>query len=375
MPDLGRCLRGGTQGMCLVDTVAPMKILGIHDGSGCAWYRVLMPLLEMRKHGYVTEFCTASNKLTPWDDPDQNNRRAVNFSGYDLIVGQRLAKYSAVDTWRRGRTPFTRLVYENDDDVFTITPDNWIAYQFFEKAEVQEAVIANTEVSDLVTVTSKRLAEIHGEYNPNVLILPNLIPAYVLKMKRAERGRPRIGWVGGASHGRDVHLATPSVRRFMKRFPHWDLYLGGTDLRPSFKVPRARAFHEPWIAITLDPEAYYQSIDFDIGICPLLDTPFARSKSYIKALEYMARGIPVVASDFGPYREIIRHGENGFLAGKDHEWLSALSDLASDEGLRQKIGEAGKETAKNHTIDEHWRRWADAYGKLYPSTWTFGRNT
>lgn len=358
----------------MVDTVAPMKILGIHDGSGCAYYRVLMPLLEMRKHGYDVTFCTVHNKPTPWDNTE-DLRLTRDFTGFDLIVGQRLNKYEGVETWRRGRTPFSRLVYENDDDVFSVTPENWMAYQFYKKADVQEAVIANTEASDLVTVTTERLREIHSEYNPNTVVLPNLIPAYVLTMRRAQRERPRVGWIGGASHGRDIHLATPSVRRFIKRFPGWDLYLGGTDFRPSFKVPRPRAVFEPWISITLDPEAYYQSIDFDIGICPLLGTPFARSKSYVKALEYMARGIPVVASDFGPYRDLIRNGENGFLVSKDHEWLSVLCELASDEGLRRKIGDAGRETARDHTIDEHWRRWADAYGKLYPRTWTFGRNT
>jgi glycosyltransferase involved in cell wall biosynthesis len=350
-----------------------MRILAIHDSSGCAWYRIIQPLLEFRKHGYDVTFVTAHNECTPYDEK-QGFELTRNFSGFDLVVGQRVNKYDGLSVWRRGRTPFSRLVYENDDDLFNVTQENWQAFQHYQRTDVREAVIAACEVSDLVTVSTDRLKAIHDEFNPNTIVLQNLIPAYVLNQVRTERKRPRVGWVGGASHGRDVHLATPSVRRFLKRFPEWDLYLGGVDFRPSFKVARDRAFHEPWIKVTDKPGAYYESIDFDIGICPLIDTEFAKSKSYIKALEYMARGIPVVASDCAPYNEIVVHGENGFLVRRDHEWLETLSTLAGDSDLRHKMGEAGKATAAEHTIDEHWTRWEQAYSKLYPANWTFGRN-
>jgi hypothetical protein len=67
-------------------------------------------------------------------------------------------------------------------------------------------------------------------------------------------------------------------------------------------------------------------------------TVFASSKSYIKALEYAALGIPVIASDAEPYRDFVVHGVTGFLVRRDHEWLSYLRELASDDGLRQSMG-------------------------------------
>ena len=78
-----------------------------------------------------------------------------------------------------------------------------------------------------------------------------------------------------------------------------------------------------------------------------------------------ARGIPAIASDCEAYRDVIDHGVNGFLVKYDHEWLSYMSELARDDGLRAKMGEAARAMAARHTIEEHWTRWAGAYRGLF----------
>ena len=177
--------------------------------------------------------------------------------------------------------------------------------------------------------------------------------------------------MGGGSHARDIHMATGATRRFMKRHKNWDLVVSGVDYRSAFKVAPERSYHIPWIHVSDDADVFYRAIDFDIGICPLLDTQFARGKSWIKALEYMARGIPVVASDVEPYRRFITHGVDGFLVKREHEWLTALSTLAGDEDLRARMGAAALEKARANTIEGHWREWADAYRMLFPVGWEY----
>lgn len=115
--------------------------------------------------------------------------------------------------------------------------------------------------------------------------------------------------------------------------------------------------------------------DFDIGIAPLLDTEFSRSKSPVKCLEYAARGIPVVANDAEPYRNFVKDGVTGYLIpqGRDDLWLKRLTELANDEDMRRKMGEAAREQAREWTIERHWPRWTEAYSKMFPDDWEYGQ--
>ena len=82
---------------------------------------------------------------------------------------------------------------------------------------------------------------------------------------------------------------------------------------------------------------------FDIGIMPLSDGPFERGKCGYKLIQYMACGLPVVASPVGVNCEIVEHGVNGFLAETPEEWEMALRTLLADPELRIRMGKAGRE--------------------------------
>ncbi|WP_118857358.1 glycosyltransferase family 4 protein [Sphingomonas mesophila] len=80
----------------------------------------------------------------------------------------------------------------------------------------------------------------------------------------------------------------------------------------------------------------------DIGIMPLPDTPFERGKCGYKLIQYMACGLPVVASPVGANRDIVQHGVDGFLADSEAEWRVALTRLAANSELRRRMGAAGR---------------------------------
>lgn len=82
--------------------------------------------------------------------------------------------------------------------------------------------------------------------------------------------------------------------------------------------------------------------DMDIGIMPLPDTPWMQGKCGYKLIQYMACGLPVVASPVGVNTKIIEHGGNGFLADTEEEWRKALETLIGDPELRQRMGRAGR---------------------------------
>lgn len=294
----------------------------------------------------------------------------------DVVVAQRVNAYDGLSLWRRwGTTPSMRTVYENDDDIFNITHENAMAYDTYkEGTEAREAVLRYCNTAGMITTTTPHLADAHRAMSPHVpvTVLPNCVPEWVLDLEHDPRnGRLRVGWVGGSSHDRDVLEAANATRRFIKRFPSWQLCIGGVDYRDKFKV--RDAMFMPWIHVTDDPRLYYRVIDFDIGLCPLVDTEFARSKSPVKALEYMSRGAVVIASDVEPYRRFITHGKNGFLVkqGQEHEWLKYLSLLASDEDLRLSMKANALETASQWTIEKHWPLWLNAYKSMFPLGWEY----
>ena len=89
--------------------------------------------------------------------------------------------------------------------------------------------------------------------------------------------------------------------------------------------------------------------EFDIGVYPLpLDEEWVYGKSGLKALQYMALGIPTVATAIGANFRVIHHGETGLLVKSEEEWLEALLRLISKESERQRMGKAAAEFVDLH---------------------------
>ncbi len=83
----------------------------------------------------------------------------------------------------------------------------------------------------------------------------------------------------------------------------------------------------------------------DIGVYPLPIDDWVAGKSGLKAIQYMAFGIPPVATDVGTNPLLIRHGENGLLVRTDEEWVEALERLVRDPALRRRLGEQARRDA------------------------------
>lgn len=81
---------------------------------------------------------------------------------------------------------------------------------------------------------------------------------------------------------------------------------------------------------------------FDVGIMPLPNDAWERGKCGYKLIQYMACGVPVIASPVGVNRKIVEQGDNGFLASTHADWVNAFITLMDDRELRRQMGEAGR---------------------------------
>jgi glycosyltransferase involved in cell wall biosynthesis len=96
----------------------------------------------------------------------------------------------------------------------------------------------------------------------------------------------------------------------------------------------------------------------DIGVYPLVADQWVMGKSGLKAIQYMAFGLPTVATNFGTTTKIIQHMENGWLVDSDDEWLLALETLVNRPDLRRKLGTAARKTVvenySTHAIESQY---------------------
>ncbi|MEO8743445.1 MAG: glycosyltransferase family 4 protein [Lysobacteraceae bacterium] len=143
-----------------------------------------------------------------------------------------------------------------------------------------------------------------------------------------------IGWIGSPATGDYLRTVDAALRELRSRHAFRCVAIGAR----ADQITDLLFEQEPWSEAT---EAA-QLRQFDIGIMPLPDAPWERGKCGYKLIQYMACGLPVVASPVGANRRIVVDGDNGFLASNDRQWVDLLDRLISDPGLRERMGMRGR---------------------------------
>lgn len=190
---------------------------------------------------------------------------------------------------------------------------------------------------------------------PDSIILPTVVDTSVYRpAPRRREGPPVIGWIGSPSTWQNVRPLLPLLAELCAR--------QGVRVRAVGAGDPAKADHFPGLELVEWKEAaeVAEVQAMDIGIMPLIDRPFERGKSGYKLVQYMACGLPVVASPVGVNREIVTEGQNGFLATGEEEWRDALMRLIADPDLRQRMGDAGRRRAeKDYSLASQAPRFVD----------------
>lgn len=144
---------------------------------------------------------------------------------------------------------------------------------------------------------------------------------------------PRIVWIGSPSTVKYLAALEAPLAALARRFAFKLRVIGGMLDMPGVDVECVRWTEESEVA---------SITQCDVGIMPLHDSPWERGKCGYKLIQYMASGLPVVASPIGVNTQIVQEGVNGFLAEGEDAWVAKLGQLLGDAALRQNMGQAGR---------------------------------
>lgn len=185
------------------------------------------------------------------------------------------------------------------------------------------------------------LFEFARQHCDNAIYLPTVVDTtvYAPRPRRSESEAPVvIGWIGSPSTWRYVLPIVPMLERLAHEIPITLRIVGAGAAASAATRAFARSHNIEW---TLAGEVA-DIQDMDIGIMPAVDEPWALGKCGYKLIQYMACGLPVVASPIGAANDIVKHGINGFLAEGDDQWEAALRALVADAAMRTSFGRAGR---------------------------------
>ena len=239
------------------------------------------------------------------------------------------------------------IVSDYDDAVFhrynqhRLAPVRWLLGRKIDRMMQRSA---------LVTAGNGYIADhAHASGAQHVEIVPTIVDLEHYTVAKTLTGSvpPRIGWIGSPSTWTEYMVPI---------MPSLTCVVGAENARiMAVGAGRAAQPHQlldnlPWSEDT--EAARIQAMD--IGIMPLTDTPWSLGKCGYKLIQYMACGLPVIASPVGVNAEIVEHGVNGFLATTDAEWREALVTLLRDPDLRSRMGGEGRRKVERQYSLQVW---------------------
>jgi glycosyltransferase involved in cell wall biosynthesis len=182
-----------------------------------------------------------------------------------------------------------------------------------------------------------------------VFLMPTCVNPAKYRVARHSRRAPdaRLIWIGQSSTLETLGIAGGQLGAIAQRLPDME-FRQICNRTASFAA--LNVVFRPWSVDTETAEL----AEGDIGIAFMPDDSWSMGKCGLKVLQYMAAGLPVVANPVGVHREMVVHGETGFLAATPKEWAEAVDRLASQPELRAKLGAAGRQFVENRYSTSVW---------------------
>jgi glycosyltransferase involved in cell wall biosynthesis len=232
-----------------------------------------------------------------------------------------------------------RVVFDFDDAIFV--PNEGVDGRLVSALKFHKKIVYITRRAWKVSVSTHYLAAWAGAHNPRCFVVPTTLdPKYFssTKTQKAEK-RPVIGWSGSHSTSQFLELVRSVLAELQKHHNFEFVVICNDD--PGFPELCQYRFI-PWNSVSEVDDL----LNFNIGLMPQPDIPFARGKAGLKAMQYSALGIVPVVSPIGGGDTVVKNGVTGFVVGDSFdEWYRTLDHLLRNPSSWEQLGRHARERA------------------------------
>jgi glycosyltransferase involved in cell wall biosynthesis len=268
-----------------------------------------------------------------------------SIGGCDLaVIEKELLPYFPATFERKAFKNARRVLLDYDDAVFANYQHHRVPLV---RLLLRNKIAKLMSLADGVICGSRFLYDYALEHAKRAWLVPTVVDVEKYTLHDHEHdGLISIGWIGTPWSARYLPVVERAVVRVAREAPVRLIVVGSEA--PEWEGVAAQSY--PW---SEEKEADWIRW-MDIGIMPLVDSPFERGKCGLKLIQYMAAGVVPVASDVGGNRDLIAHGEDGFLCKTEDEWVECLLALSRDPVQRAAVGKAARLKAESQYSLSVW---------------------
>jgi glycosyltransferase involved in cell wall biosynthesis len=349
------------------DNVFPFKIVIIAEGLLPS---VVISIINPLK--YFQKFYNISYDVFSIGDI-LRNRVIVDYDKYDIAIFVRILSRESID---HVLIPFVNLkkkiIYIIDDDFENIDSSTDIG-KYLLSLNPKENIKIFCQTVDHVVVSAKSLFERYKQFNNNITIIPGFIDFENInsivrdKDLKGSTDYLVIGYASSDYNYVNLKPVLSALREILLR------YKNKVRFELFFKTIPEELKDLPNVK-TIDPisdiNEFYKELskrNWDIGLAPLEDNIFNKSKSNNKYREYSAFGIAGIYTDIEAYNTSVIHNVNGLLTKNTTEgWTSSLENLINDDKKRKSITMlANFDITKNYSVKKVASYYTNIFRSLY----------
>ncbi|ADB73747.1 glycosyltransferase family protein [Geodermatophilus obscurus] len=324
---------------------------------GSLYYRMSEPARAVNDVGLGVEVTVQRGVKTTMArssaDPDAPAAvQTVDAQGADVVVLQLPKTREMLDALRLLQGRGVAVVVEMDD-LLSAVPPGHRGHDVLVRKGVARVAAACAREADFVTVSTPALLE---EYAPHGrgMVVPNAIPRRIAELTPAHDRAPEVvtvGWAGSVStHPYDLEEMQSGLQQALDRtggVSRFAILGEAGDARRRLRLAED-PIELPWVH---DVDGYLATLGqrFDIGLAPLRIDRFNTAKSWLKVLEYAARGIYAVRAPSAEYERL----GLGHRAKRPRDWSAAIVKGVEDPDRRRDVAAADRELVLASHLTEH----------------------